>query len=157
MKHSLPLGIKFLIIAIVFFSIFAAFDNATVWNVLVVSALFVVIGYFVGDLIILKRFGNLMATLADFGLAFLVLFFYGTFLNEPTWAVGNAALFSAFFVAMAEALYHFYLQNRVFGEPSYSDKDVHIRSLPERKLRVETSEEVFPYDVKRKREDKEED
>ncbi len=151
MKHIIPIIIKFGLVAITVFSIFSAFQNVTLWNALFISIFLVALGYVLGDLVILRRFGNFWATLSDFALAFLVLFFYGISLNIPYSYVGNAAAFSTMFIAFGEALFHFYMQNRVFDEPHYTDDGTtHVHQISSKKLQTETSDEVFPYDVRNK-------
>ncbi|WP_194841335.1 DUF2512 family protein [Salinibacillus xinjiangensis] len=158
MRHIMAFGIKYLVITIAVLSVFSAFTNPTIIGMLGISALIVALGYFMGDLLILRKFGNLMATLADFGLAFLVLFFYGIALNIPTGQVGTAALFAAFFIAIAEGLFHFFMENRVFRDPTYTDEDrYHVHQVSSSKLQTETSDEVFPYDVKRKNKQQQKD
>jgi hypothetical protein len=155
LKHILALIIKFVLVAIVVFSIFSSFENVTLANGIFVSILITGIAYVIGDLMILRRFGNLTATLADFALAFLALFLYGVFLDLPIGHAGNAAGFSALFIAFGEAFIHYYLINRIFGEPEYTDEDgPHVREVLTKKLRTETADEVFPYDVKQKNDNK---
>ncbi|WP_102027928.1 DUF2512 family protein [Salirhabdus sp. Marseille-P4669] len=156
MKHGLALLIKFGLVAIVVFSIFSAFQNVNVWNGLFISIVLVAAAYLLGDLLILRRFGNVTATLADFALSFLVLFFYGIVLGLPYGHAGNAAAFSAMFIALGEVLFHFFIQHRLFRESEFTDEDQpHVRQLINKGLRTETSDEVFPYDVRRKNEKKE--
>jgi hypothetical protein len=152
MKQVVALGIKFTVIAIAVLSIFSIFENTSITSMLLISLLLVVLSYTLGDLFVLKRFGNTMASLGDFALAFLVLFFYGIILDIPMWDVGNAAAFTALFIGIGEAFLHFYLINHVFGETTFTDKDNRPEErLATNRLRTETSEEVFPYDVRGKK------
>ncbi|GAA0490479.1 hypothetical protein GCM10008986_15600 [Salinibacillus aidingensis] len=151
MRHLMALGIKFVVICTVILSLYTVFQNTGLLSLFGISVLLVGLGYLLGDLLILRRFGNLTATLSDFALSFLVLFFYGMINDIPTWESGNMALFSAFFITMSEGLFHFYMQNHVFGEAEYTDVSRTTRRINSRQMQTETSDEVFPYDVRRKK------
>ncbi|SES97519.1 Protein of unknown function [Salinibacillus kushneri] len=151
MRHFLSIGIKFVVICTVVLSLYSVFQNPGVLSLLGISIALVGLGYLLGDVLILRRFGNLTATLSDFALSFLVLFFYGIIMDIPTWEAGNMALFSALFITVTESLFHFYMQNRVFDEPSYNDESYRTtKRINSRTMQTETSDEVFPYDVRRK-------
>ena len=74
MDHLKVIGIKFIVIAVVIYSLFGILYNATLMNLFWISLLITGISYLIGDLFILRKFGNIKATIADFGYH---LFLYG--------------------------------------------------------------------------------
>ncbi|MCP8615458.1 YndM family protein [Salirhabdus salicampi] len=158
MKHILALGIKFILIGIIIFSIFSAFEGTSIAHMLLMTILLTGLSYIAGDLIILPRFGNVMASIGDIAMAFLFLWFYGFAFQEGAFDIGLASISSAIAVGFGEAFFHaYYMENRVFGRETYSEEDRHVKINPG-KLRTESSSEIFPYDTeeyrKRDKEDK---
>lgn len=113
MNHLKAIGIKFIITSIVVLSILSIFGDATIGELLFISLLLTGLAYLIGDLFILPRMGNLVATIADFGLAFFSLWALGYMFLERTSALITASLFAAVFIALSEALFHAYMENKV--------------------------------------------
>ena len=65
---------------------------------------------------ITKKIGNVAATIADFGLALVLIWLVGSFLYEQPVRVGMAAFVSAIVITVGEFLYHKYLQNQFFTD-----------------------------------------
>ncbi|WP_138418469.1 YndM family protein [Aquibacillus sediminis] len=112
MNHFKTIGIKFLIIGTIVFSMFGIFGGASLTDMFIISLLVTAVAYVVGDLFILPRFGNLFATIADFGLAFLSLWILGLLFFAPEFGIVPTALFTAFFIACTEAVFHIYVNNQ---------------------------------------------
>lgn len=106
------LGIKFIITMIVVYSIFSIFYNASVLNIFWVGIVATAISYGVGDLFILPRTSNLMATLADLVLSFAVLAVLSSLLIEMNRQIVLASFFAAFILSTAEPFVHAYMQDR---------------------------------------------
>ncbi|WP_047981798.1 DUF2512 family protein [Ornithinibacillus contaminans] len=134
------LGIKLIINIIVVFSIFGIFYDASLLNLFWISILSTLLAYFIGDRILLPRFGNTIATIADFGLAFISLAALGSILIQTDMPIVLAALFAAFFLALTEPFLHTYLI-----EKSKTEKR-HTSRTANRRFQTEFGEETSTLD-----------
>ncbi|SET58838.1 Protein of unknown function [Oceanobacillus limi] len=143
MFHTKTIGIKLIVSIIVVYSIFGIFGNASLSDLLWVSILLTAISYFIGDRLILPRYGNVVATIADFPLAFLTLWLLGSFLVTFETPIISTSLMAAFFLTCAEPLIHAYLQNQTEGgkreQPIATDR-----------LQTEFAEETDAQDINKK-------
>ncbi|EZP77023.1 hypothetical protein H839_10513 [Parageobacillus genomosp. 1] len=111
MRHLIALALKYVLLATVFFAIVPLFLRISSAELLWFSLWMTLVAYVLGDLYLLPRFGNLSATIADFGLAFVGVWIgIGAFYDGSGAAVLNAAFFSALLVALGEVLFHAYVQ-----------------------------------------------
>lgn len=114
MRHLYAIGIKLLLVGTVVLSIFGIFSNTSIPSLLLLSLAIATGSYIIGDLFILPQFGNIMATIVDFGLYFLaVLSFVGLSLGIQAGLV-LATLATTYFLTLAEPLFHVYMIERVF-------------------------------------------
>lgn len=104
--------IKFIMITAVLWIVLGLY-GFTFGDILVSSVLITGVSYIIGDRIILPRFGNVAATIADFGLVFVMLWSFGSYLFEPREGVGTASFIAALIIGMGEALFHRYLERDV--------------------------------------------
>lgn len=118
MGYAKVLGIKFVAISITVLSIYGIFNHVTLSTLMMISLLTTIISFLIGDLVILRKFGNLVASIADFFLAFGTLWVLSTLIvggGMPM--VGGAvpilttSLLSAFFIACVEPFVHEYMLN----------------------------------------------
>ncbi|MBE4906902.1 YndM family protein [Bacillus luteolus] len=116
MKHLKALGIKFIFTSIILLSVFGIYYNSTVLEILMISALVTGVAYVIGDLFILPRLGNMVASLADMGLAFLSIWGLSLLFINPPDRLALASLFAAVFIMLAEALFHAYMENKVLDQ-----------------------------------------
>lgn len=142
MKHFKALGIKFIFTAIVVYSIFGIFYNASLGRLFWISLLVTGVAYIIGDLLILPRFGNIAASIADLGLAFLSLWVLGNIVIEMSIPTVLASFFASVFIAICESLFHIYMKEQVLG----SREDSRISS----KLQTEFGEETNAQTIKKK-------
>jgi hypothetical protein len=112
MNSIRALIIKFIMITAIVWIIFGLY-GFTFGDILVSSVLLTGVSYIVGDRIILPRFGNVAATVADFGLVFIMLWFLGSYLFEPVDGLGTASFIAAVIIGIGEALFHRYLEREV--------------------------------------------
>ncbi|GIQ69300.1 DUF2512 family protein [Xylanibacillus composti] len=84
-------------------------SNASFIGALVTAIILCVLAYLVGDQIVLRLTNNTVATIADFGLAFIVLWIAAD-LNDWTLTFGEIALISLV-LALVEIGFHRYLGN----------------------------------------------
>lgn len=113
MKHAKALGIKFVFTTIILLVLFTVFDTANIWQILVISVLFTVLSYLLGDLLILRKFGHLVAALSDLVLSFVALWLLGMIIISDFDRLLLAAGVSALLLTICEALFHSHLSNNV--------------------------------------------
>ena len=143
MKHMKPFTIKFISSLVLLSIILGLFYDMSFGNIFLITLVLGVVAYLIGDLFILPRTNNIIATLADFGLAFLVIRFMSDIL-----ARGNdgdmftMSLIAAIGVALFEYAFHKYVANRVLNENQ-------SRENQQTKLRYQTeaSEELTPKNI----------
>lgn len=111
MKHAKVLGIKFIVISIAVLSLFGIFDHAPFGNMLLMSIILTAVSYVVGDLFVLRRFGNLAASIADFALIFATLWLLSAALIGTNYQILLPSFFSAYFISFSEPFIHAYLLN----------------------------------------------
>ncbi|MEN2466340.1 YndM family protein [Ornithinibacillus sp. FSL M8-0202] len=137
------LGIKFIINMIIVFSIFGIFYDASLVNLFIISVLTTAVAYVVGDLYILRRFGNVVASISDFFLAFVTLAMLGIIFIQTDMPIVLASLFAAFFFAITEPFLHAYMQEKGPDEKS-------TRPLTRGRYQTEIAEESTPNRITRK-------
>ncbi|MBT2215776.1 YndM family protein [Virgibacillus dakarensis] len=142
MEHVKELGIKFLAIAVSIYAIFGIFSNANWVNLLWISLLVTGISYLVGDMVVLPRFGNITATIADFGLAFLSLLILGGLFLGAEVPIITTSLLTAFFITCCEPFIHGYIANH-FSPDSYERKDLRTQNQLQTEFAEETNEHTI--------------
>jgi hypothetical protein len=113
MKHFWALLIKFAAIGTVLFSFLSIFNTASLPVILLISVVTTAISYFAGDLYILPRFGNFIATIADFGLSFVLIWLLSALMINSTGSMLTTTFFIALTIAFIEALFHLYVNTHV--------------------------------------------
>ncbi|WP_214848744.1 DUF2512 family protein [Exiguobacterium sp. s138] len=122
-SHGKALMVKLPALLIIFLLILTVgFDIEwyhSVWMALAIG----IIAYLLDDYVILRKAGNLIATSADFGLVFLLTWFFtGTVQGEYTKSIALAGLYTGLVTAVVEYFFHeWLLKNRQM-------KEVHKRS-----------------------------
>jgi hypothetical protein len=119
MKHFGALVIKFLIVAAILELILLNLTSLTFGEVLVISLVITVLTYLVGDLAVLPRTNNTVATIADIGLALVVLLvansFYPT--RDPAGTIEFVdAVWAVLGLAVGEWVFHKYVSKSVLPE-----------------------------------------
>lgn len=136
MNHFKALGIKWIIVGIVTFSLFGIFNHVPIALLFSISVTVALLSYLIGDLILLPRLGNLLASLADFGLTSGLFLLLSNGLIQVSLPTTLASLAAAFFITCTEPLFHTYLEERIF--PSVGNQ------LPLNNLQTEFAEESDP-------------
>ncbi|MGD6966286.1 YndM family protein [Rossellomorea vietnamensis] len=131
MEHLKALAIKFVMVAVVLGIILTGIYGVPVSDMLIVSVILTLGAYVLGDLLVFKRLNgeqkkrNVIATMADAGLAFVLLWFLGTAMF-PDHNVIMASLISAIVLAAGEWFFHKYLDNSIFTDNrSYHSDPIH--------------------------------
>lgn len=105
---------------------------------LFISIILGISAYLIGDLLILSRTNNTIATAADFGMAFVIIYL----MTDGLTVGGNpfaAALVSAVVVAIAEVIFHKYVAKKL---DMNSDSFIPINRP---NYITESSDELTPY------------
>ncbi|KAB7707217.1 DUF2512 family protein [Bacillus aerolatus] len=127
MEHTKALLIKFVMCTAAVWVILGLFYGVDFGEVLTISILLTIAAYIIGDLFILPRFGNVAATIADFGLAYFGIWIFGSMIINENISLGWASFWTAGVIAIAEIFFHNYLANRIFDEDK---NEKHIRRNP---------------------------
>lgn len=148
MSHLRALALKFIASLVLLYIILGLFYGMSFGNVFTISLVLGIISYIVGDLILLPRTSNTVATITDFALAFMVIWFMGVNMVFR----GNLftmSLIGALGVAAFEYFFHRYIANNVFSNGTLN------RSQGQLQYQTEISEELTPVrpDVRSKDEE----
>ncbi|MFS0673491.1 YndM family protein [Ornithinibacillus sp. 179-J 7C1 HS] len=112
MKHVKALLIKFVGSLILLYLILGLIYGMDFGEVFLLSLVLGVAAYVIGDLLILPRTNNTIATIADFGLAWAIIYWF-TDTMTPADNPIIASLIAAIAVGIFEAFFHSYLANHV--------------------------------------------
>ncbi|WP_221567922.1 YndM family protein [Alkalihalobacillus sp. TS-13] len=120
MKHVKALLIKFVMVTAVLWVVLGLFYGVSFNDILGISTFLTLAAYIIGDLWILPRFGNAVATIADFGLAYLGVWLLGGGYIEENIPLGLASLYAAIGITIGEYFFHRYMENEILpdqGQP----------------------------------------
>lgn len=117
MKHLWALLIKFAAIGTVLLSIFGIFDPP-LSTLIMMSVVTTIVAYFIGDLVILPKLGNISAILGDLALTFGLLLMMSYLFIDTNVNRLSASLFSALFITAIEVLFHLYVKKHIFKKSS---------------------------------------
>lgn len=82
MKHIPALLIKFIMTAVVLEIVLLLMSGITFGRILWISLVITVILYIIGDMVILPATNNMIATLADMGMALIIIYMFNFFWNR---------------------------------------------------------------------------
>ena len=137
MKHMKNLAIKFISILAVLFIILGIFYDMSFGNVLSISVVLTLASYLIGDLLILRKTNNTMATIADFAIAFLVIWLMGENLTYGDSLI-MPALIAAAGIALFETFFHKYVARQI------QESDEQQNSSRNLRYQTEASSELTP-------------
>ena len=137
MKHMKNLAIKFISILAVLFIILGIFYDMSFGNVLSISVVLTLASYLIGDLLILRRTNNTMATISDFALAFLVIWLMGENLTYGDSLI-MPALIAAAGIALFETFFHKYVARQIDEASDHQNRSRNLR------YQTEASSELTP-------------
>ncbi|KMT21935.1 DUF2512 family protein [Clostridium cylindrosporum] len=109
-KTSTALLIKFVITLVVTWIAFSLLGASTFTSILIVSIVATLISYVIGDLIVLRSFGNTIASIGDGFLAMFTAYLIGLF-TYGFRATGTGYIVFGVIIAVAEYFFHKYLLN----------------------------------------------
>jgi hypothetical protein len=113
MRKVNALIIKFIMVTIVLEIVLNLMTNLTFWNTVVVSAAVTIIAYSIGDLLILRATNNIIATIADVGLAFVVIYMFNL-ISYTVQIPFISALVSAAALGVGEWFFHKHFADSLF-------------------------------------------
>jgi len=142
MKHIKAIFIKFVFVIASLIVVLGFIYRVSFDDIFMIGLLLTVALYVIGDLVILSRFGNLLATLADFAFAFLGVWFFGNMWIEENISLVTASFLSACLIALVEAFFHTYMEGEFFD----GDQDEEKKSMKftQGAFQSEFGEETFP-------------
>ncbi|MBS4190826.1 YndM family protein [Bacillus sp. FJAT-49705] len=149
MKHVKALAIKFISCFVLLYIILGVYYGMTFWGVFFISFGLVFVSYTIGDLLILPRTYNFVATLADFVMSIFIiwLMIYSlTFANN----LFMRSLIASVGIAIFEFFFHKYMTNQVINNTQIST----INPLKVQ-FQTEASEELTPNQTDLKKMDDE--
>ncbi|AQQ53584.1 DUF2512 family protein [Planococcus lenghuensis] len=123
MDHVKAILIKFVMIAVVLLIVLTWIFDVSFGDTLWISAALTLLAYVLGDLVIFRKAGdaddqgkrNMIATVSDIILAFLIVWFLGDAMAVSSDIV-TAAIVSAILIGGGEWFFHKYLDRNVFAE-----------------------------------------
>lgn len=128
MKHIVALLIKYTAVTAVLLVILGIFQGISIPRVLLISLFMTGAAYLIGDLFILPKYGNMIATMADFGLSF-----FGTWLLtslftnlDATRNIGFSSFLAALIIGGIEVFFHIYMQKLVLRNDNELREHNHI-------------------------------
>ncbi|MDS9999068.1 DUF2512 family protein [Bacillus atrophaeus] len=124
MVHVKALAIKGIMSIIVLYLVLGLGFNFTFGDTLLMTIVLGVVSYLLGDLYVLPKWNNMIATVADFGLAFFVVWLMGMPLSMglSPGMLALAALFAAIVMAIGEYFFHFYMMSKELGKPRFIER-----------------------------------
>ncbi|KIO65846.1 hypothetical protein B4064_2415 [Caldibacillus thermoamylovorans] len=143
MEHLRSLVIKFVMITAMLAVVFGFLYGVSFGDILTISFILTITAYLVGDLLILPRFGNTAATIADFGLAYLGAWMIGAMIIEEPIRMGTASFLSAVLIAIGEVFFHRYVVNNVINDKDTTQNRA-TNSQARPSYQTEMAEENYP-------------
>ncbi|PEA29325.1 hypothetical protein COL81_22720 [Bacillus toyonensis] len=115
MKHIVALLIKYTAITAILLIILGIFQDISIPRILLISLLLTGAAYLIGDLFILPKYGNMIATIADFGLTFFGIWLLTSLFTDldSTRNIGFSSFIAALIIGGIEVFFHIYMQKLV--------------------------------------------
>ncbi|MBC2684360.1 YndM family protein [Bacillus toyonensis] len=128
MKHIVALLIKYTAITAVLLIILGIFQDISIPRVLLISLLLTGAAYLIGDLFILPKYGNMIATMADFGLSFFGIWLLTSLFTDldSTRNIGFSSFIAALIIGGIEVFFHIYMQKLVLHKDNELSEHHHI-------------------------------
>lgn len=124
--------------------ILGIFQGISIPRILFISLLITGVSYLIGDLFILPKYGNMVATIADFGLSFVGVWALTYFLTNInlTRNIGASVFLAAVLIGMAEIFFHIYMKKVVLHKDKGSREST---TIGYDKYAMEISDEYVDY------------
>jgi uncharacterized membrane protein len=142
MKTTIALIIKFIVTMAAAWIAFMMFGTVAFWTVVIIAFAGTVLNYLIGDLLILPRWGNVIAAIFDGVLGGLTAWMILA-VAPVTYAFMNSVYIFAIIVAVAEFFFHMYLISSHIVEKKKTDEDFYKKD--KLNYNTETGGEIYPY------------
>ena len=139
LRHVKALIIKFIASFALLYIVLAVLYDMSFGTVFLITLVVGVSSYLLGDMLILSKSNNIVATIADVGLSFFFIYYIGSVLTYD----GNLfypSLISAIGIGLFEFFFHKYVYTHVIHNENVSE-DISTRNL---RFQTEASEELTP-------------
>lgn len=114
MQHGKALAIKGVMSLVVLYLVLGVGFGITFGNVLLITLILGVLSYLLGDVFILPKTSNMMATMADLGMAFVIIWLLA-FTSLSVGSMALAAVIAAIVMALGEYFFHIYILKKDIG------------------------------------------
>ncbi|MEN2768763.1 DUF2512 family protein [Ornithinibacillus xuwenensis] len=118
------------------------FHDMNLVEISVISILTTIVSYVIGDLLILRMAGNVKATIADFGLSFILVLIISYLLVGYDLPLITLSLLSSFFITCCEPFLHGFIVNEIPPIRRHDNRTLN-------QLQTEVAEEMDVYDIKK--------
>ncbi|TFD93642.1 YndM family protein [Jeotgalibacillus sp. R-1-5s-1] len=148
MTHLKLFALKFVATLIVLGIILSAGFDVSFQSVFYITLVLTVVAYLVGDLLILSKTNNSVATFADFILAFAVIYFMTDALT-----VGDDVLMATAISTVSLVIFEYFFHQSVARSLDHEKKTnsaVNERTHVSNQFQTETSTELYPTDTDKK-------
>ncbi|ASK63736.1 hypothetical protein CFK37_17015 [Virgibacillus phasianinus] len=119
MEHLKGLITKFVLVTAVLFVVLSLFYGVDFGDVLLISLVLTGISY-LGDMYVLPNTSNTVATLADLGLSFIIVWLFGGSIIEENIPIILASIISAVIISICEVFFHIYMERHVLEEDAHN-------------------------------------
>lgn len=136
-KHVKALLIKFIASFALLYIILGLVYEMTFGEVLLLSAALGIAAYVIGDMLILPRTNNTVATIADFILSGLIIYLFADGMTAAD-NVFTITLIATIAVSLFEIFFHRYLENNVLSADNNNPSNRELR------YQTEISDELGP-------------
>ncbi|TPV42626.1 YndM family protein [Bacillus dicomae] len=128
MKHIVALLIKYTAVTAVLLVILGIFQGISIPRVLLISLFLTGAAYLIGDLFILPKYGNMIATMADFGLSFFGIWLLTSLFTDlnATRNIGLSSFIAALIIGGTEVFFHIYMKKVVLPKDDELREHNHI-------------------------------
>ena len=117
-------------------------------NIFITSIALTVLG-FIGDIFLMPKIGNMLATFGDFILALAVVWLIGTYLFDPSVPAGRAAFIISLILIIGEMYLHQYIKLHIF-EPRVTNPSDKAGYYQETNTQLEFAKAFSKEDFKKK-------
>lgn len=141
MKTLTALAIKFIATFAALYVILGLIYGASFQSVVLLTVLIGIISYIIGDIVLLPRTNNVVATSIDFGLAFLIIWSIEAFGNvdDNYLTLFWASIFGGLGVAFFEYFFHIFMYRRFYPHEQKSKQNMTVMNYA-----MEASEDITP-------------
>lgn len=141
MKHLIALSSKIAFTLALLYVILDRVYYASFLSVMFIALFLGFVSYLSGDMLVLPRTNNIIASLADFGLSFVMIWVFALTQTRNDFSPFAAALLSAVCLTVFEYFFHRYLLKNVLDETFRNELTTRDNTL---QYQTEAADELLP-------------